>query len=528
MYEMPELQPWLYYYRQVKRRQGQDSEILSPVQAAKHLGVRIETFKSLMDCGMVDTTPPAPPAPPASIILDAPEGGITATDKKSRGDRHRRITIIGLESVRRLRALKSSHLSLIDVSSRLGAPERMVRAFVSAGLLKTEPSIFRSNPVISEDEVHRFLARICGPVTVHPLSQGTPGVLDLRATRYAASYYKVRLPELLRAVQDGKLQAYRADERLDIWSLWFYEADLQAFIRSIELPDGRTLLARNEVLRALGCSHETLKRLDDRELLQPVVSDRNRPTALWRYDSRDVEAFQERYVTSREAATILGCASSTLDELARLGHLPQDAVVCVGRFTTDDTKDVVSAIDEQGKAYASKRKVARRFDRAALEDWLQDRITTAEAAQLLGVREERVRTWARKGFFSRISLIWYSRREILEWRDNRLSTKDVAEIFEVSPPTVARWVRLGKLTPVLCMGKNGKWCYFSRAEIERRMTEWVTIEEASSMLGVHRATIEAWCKVGKLVPDARGIKGRIWLKRADIVQLSEQRQLKSA
>jgi hypothetical protein len=48
------------------------------------------------------------------------------------------------------------------------------------------------------------------------------------------------------------------------------------------------------------------------------------------------------------------------------------------------------------------------------------------------------------------------------------------------------------------------------------------------MLGVHRATIEAWCKVGKLVPDAPGIRGRIWLERADIVLLSEQRQLKSA
>ncbi len=115
-------------------------------------------------------------------------------------------------------------------------------------------------------------------------------------------------------------------------------------------------------------------------------------------------------------------------------------------------------------------------------------------------------------------------QRITEWRDNRLSTRQVSECFGVAPTTVSHWVRQGQVTPVARVSKDGKWCYFSRREIEQRLRDWITIEEAAAILGVHRATVESWCKSGKLIPVSRGIKGRIWLDRTEIVQLSEQKQ----
>jgi excisionase family DNA binding protein len=265
-----------------------------------------------------------------------------------------------------------------------------------------------------------------------------------------------------------------------------------------------------EVLRLLGCTHKTLRRLRERGLLLPSVSDEARPKALWRYNSGDVDAFLDRYVTSAAAANIVGCARSSLDEAARDGRLPEGAIAFVGRFTLQEAR-------AEGASHV--RKAVRRYDRMVLTDWVQDRIGSTEAAALLGVTLNTISVWGRRGLLHRIGSTWYSRREVLEWRDKRLSTKDVALRFGVDPVTVARWVRLGWLLPVARVGKNGKWCYFSRDDIERMEQELVTIEEAASLLGVHRATVESWYRAGKLPSFARGIMGRVWFDRSTITKL---------
>jgi hypothetical protein len=193
MHHMPVLQPRLHYYRQMKRQQGQASEVLSPKQAAKELGVKVETFKAFMDSGLIEVTPPPlspPPTPPALLM---PEGPLSTRKKP---ERSYRIAIISIDSVRKLSATRRSQLSLVELASRLGVHGTVARSLVSAGLLQVSRGTYGRGRAITTGEINRFLESVCGSAPVRPIPQGQPGVLNLRGAWHAGNYYLVHLPRL--------------------------------------------------------------------------------------------------------------------------------------------------------------------------------------------------------------------------------------------------------------------------------------------------------------------------------------------
>ncbi len=325
--------------------------------------MKVETVKTLIEEGVL----PATPAPPQYHSPEVKQGKC----------RHR-IVIIHADAVHRLRATLRSQLSLIEVAARLGICEKTARALVREGLLERHNGLGRQKRCITEASLARFLQRVCGPAHVFstPEDEGGNGdALTLYDAQRLAIYYSVRLPELLYAVEQGLLRARRMEGPISLRTLWFHECDVRRYLSTVKLPDGTRLLSRMEVLRVLGCTHKTLRRLRDRGLLLPATSDDAHPKALWRYSSRDVEAFLGRYVSSAEAAGIVGCTRSSLDEAARDGRLPEGAIAFVGRFTLDDAK-------EEGASRM--RRAVRRYDRVVLEDWVRDRIELSRCCRALG------------------------------------------------------------------------------------------------------------------------------------------------
>lgn len=354
---------------------------------------------------------------------------VVGTDTPSAIKRPRQVTLIDIDAVDRLNQTRASQVSLIAVAHRLGVGEAVTRDIDRVGLLLTDRKYDRRRRRVRLDDGEAFLARLSeNSISLHRPAD-VPSLLTIDIARQQVPYYKLSMARLLDAVIRGVLPAYRLpavagedtasrDGGLgSIGDLLFKPDDVRAFVAAEPLPEGRELLSRGLVRQVLKCNHSALITFEATGLLVPVEQDPETPKSLWRYDSRDVEVFRERYIGTAEAAKILGCTPSTLHDLAAAGNILCDCV-----------------------AYAPDGRYDRwLFDRNALKDWVTDRITVQDAAGILGVHPESVRSRAREGRLTRASNLRFSRHEVTEWRDDRISTKDAAMLIGVGLQSFIAW-----------------------------------------------------------------------------------------
>jgi transposase len=463
-----DLQPWVFYYRDARVRKGDVAEVLSVKQAAGLLGMTADNVMEFVDKGLIEATQAhmgPSPGPGQRVFVGTNTPGVTK--------RPRRVTLIDIDAVNRLNQIRASQVSLTAVAHRLGVGEAVIRDIVRVGLLLTERKYDRRRRGVRLDDLEAFLSRLSeNSIPLHRPAD-VPNLLTIDRARQQVSYHKLSIARMLDAVMRGVLPAYRLpaasgedtaprDKGLrSIGDLLFKLDDVRAFVAAEPLPEGRELLSRGLVRQVLKCNHSALTTFEATGLLVPVEQDPETPKSLWRYDNLDVELFRERYIGTAEAARILGCTRSTLNTLAALGNIRSDCV-----------------------AHAQDGRYDRwLFDSYALKDWVADRIRVQDAAEILGAHPESVRTWAREGRLTRVSNLWFSRREVTEWRDDRVSTKDAAMLIGVGLQSFIAWVNAGRFTPLAALAHN-KWWFFSRKELTRWRAERMTAKEAMAALSI--------------------------------------------
>lgn len=483
------LQPWLHYYRDRKLARGEVADVLSPRQAARQLGVKVERFKSMIEDGAIEATP-------------RNKGGLSKNGKRSY-----RVTLVTTETVKHLKILRQTELTLTDIAYRLGIGESPTRDLIAAGMLSRDGLFNRSKPGVLENTLDSFLIGVLDKAGAVPLERSGEELLTLEQASRLGTYYGPTIVKLLRAVQHDLIRVFKVEGEGGLGALRFYKTDVWDYALHERQPDGRVLVARSEVRAALRCTYETLERYCKLGLLVPTERSTSGPKGVWRYDSQDVEAFQQRYIKSSEAAALLGCDVGTLRELARASHIPSNCIAYIP--------------EGEGGNYL--------YVREALADWGQDRISTREAAGLLGVAMLTARAWVAEGRFQRIGPLWLSRRQVMDWVQDRITTKEAAALLGISVPSVQKWVRAGKIALVDQGSANGRLWYFSR----RALSEWqqargedrISVQETAELLGVSAATIFKWVRLGNIAPvERRSENGKSWyFSRSELTQWRAER-----
>ncbi|GAB4192763.1 MAG: hypothetical protein OHK0022_07120 [Roseiflexaceae bacterium] len=373
MHQNPAVVPWLRYYRSMQSGQlpVAPPPLSSQREAARLLGISENQLRGFVEQGLLRTT--AVPEQPTA----------------------RQWQLIDTESVEELRAIRASHLSLEQVATLIGISKEHVVALVGAGVLDA-----LSGPVVDNRSIWRFdavtvrttLERLFGGLPVQPRPQhGSGSFTCIEALRILTALH-VSLPRLLIDSAQGRLPMFRLAEGFHIGMLWCEETALRQYqhhLRQSVFP----LLSVHAVCRRLKCKPATLRRLYGAGILVPVADDTDQQGITHQYTEEDVVAFQEQYIDSGEAATVLGVTRITVQGWVRSGRL-----VAVTGPEIDGSH-------------------AYRFEKAALVQWRQERLTPGEAIRLLGVSKATLHRWTRQGKLTPLegmggTQYWYARAAV--------------------------------------------------------------------------------------------------------------------
>lgn len=373
------LYTWLNYYRTAQAEAPKSAgmpRMLSQNEAARELGMSAATLKRHIADGTLVTTP-------------------------SPGRGHlREWALIEAESIARLREYRQSLLSLAQAATMLGVSEEQVPALCEAGMVRAEKT-----PKAGESPVWGFTTSDLSNAT-ETLLYSVPGkeipardpdAISLADAVRIGSFRGVRLPQMLRAAQEGELSAYHDPSRaqtLGLHALWMARGSLLNWLAGCNQPTGRKLLTAEQVRILLRCKPETLRKLAAAKLLVPFEEKASGKSLVWRYDVTDVDAFRTRYITADLAAVVLGVNKLTAQRWAKSGRI-----------------SAVTGPDIDGSH-------AYRFDRAALEEWRAERMTVGEAARLMGVNRTTIHRWMTEGRIQPLEGMggkqsWFSRQELL-------------------------------------------------------------------------------------------------------------------
>ncbi len=224
----------------------------------------------------------------------------------------------------------------------------------------------------------------------------------------------LNIASILKRVAEGLLHAYSFSKVISCGSLLFNPADIQVCINTIKSENG--WIEREGVTKRLKVKDVTLAKWVKAELLCPIAT---RASAQY-FDINEVERFLAIYVTSQEAATLLGVGELTIQTWVRQGRL--QAVSGPG-------------VDEC-HAYL--------FDKEALLKWRDERVNFGEALALLGVSRATLHTWITAGKIYPLNDMggkqrWLSKRDVLALR------KEVEAKFAIRQ--AAREQKLNSLLP---------------------------------------------------------------------------------
>jgi predicted DNA-binding transcriptional regulator AlpA len=145
----------------------------------------------------------------------------------------------------------------------------------------------------------------------------------------------------------------------------------------------------------LHCGALTVRKWYATKLLMPSHESMVGPKRRWWYRREDVDAFAERYVSAKEAATLVGCSELTVQSWARSGIIPAGSG---------------PGIDGCHRY---------RFDKARLLEWREERMSYQEASQWLGQSRATLHRWIHQGKLTPLPECqgksrWFARSAVLQ------------------------------------------------------------------------------------------------------------------
>jgi predicted site-specific integrase-resolvase len=365
--------PWLRYYRAMYQRSHETPPLLSKREAARVLGVAEKRLQHLIDEGQVHptATPPRFSQRPWQLLEAA--------------------------GVYQLRSVRDQYFTLAQTAMYIGTSDEQIVALVRAGLLEAE-----HGPLVDGQSIWRFepqsvttcLEQLIGHLPVRAVSMA-----DHTLVRYfphiqrTVTGMRCRFPRLLEDLRDGTLPAARLTNQMSLTAIWCTAKDLVRYLATVRRRANMPLSVA-AVCERLGCKAMTLKQLHASGLLLPIAQGDG---GRCKYLEDDVHTFLERYITSDEAATLLGVTQVTAQNWARLGQIPVVIGPCI----------------DGSHVY--------RFEKAVLRQWRYQRLTFGETVELLGVSKATLDRWAKQGKLlplkdSDRKHRWFARKDVEELR----------------------------------------------------------------------------------------------------------------
>jgi len=445
--------------------------------------------------------------------------------------------IFDTETLDRCQEERGSLLTLFQAARHVGMSQERLSALVMAGVVPTADGSAPGAPpwFFEPSTLDAALAALVGhvPVRARP-SDGDVRILWIGKILAMAEARGLDFPGVLRAIQEGALPAFRCQETCRPRDLWCTREQVLGYFDSLTSasPDVATRrLSSIQVRHRLGCSWRTLRLWRLAGLLVPCETDFPSERRHW-YESRDVIAFEQRYLTLEAAAALVGCAGRDVNRRVRLGQYP-DALV-----------------------YRA-HKDAYLFDKATLTHQVETWIDANEAAHILGISISGFNALVRDGYISPIVTTSggrrrYDRGDIAQLRRNdredtrigmgglgdapdggTVSAREAADILGIGLQTLRKWTKSGRITPV-----EEKWSGLFAIEdvlplcrtpppahITRQYRgKLMRSSQIVQALGLVHQTFTRWVNAGRVTPRARSRPYARIYARADIVRLSEQRQ----
>jgi excisionase family DNA binding protein len=291
-----------------------------------------------------------------------------------------------------LREHWSNALELTDTAQRSGISEEVVVDLVKAGLLIAEqcPAEGFKRWLFTQAAVEQCLETIRSHA--HLVSeQDNVQALGLATAARMLAGIGLNAAGVLRYVLQGILPAYYTgdEEDFSLQSLVFLACDIHRLGEHIKTE--RDWMGRDDVARYLGIKDTTLKRRVESGLIVPVAV----VAGAQYFDRECIEEFVESYVTTDEAAEILGIKPLTVQSWARQGRLPA----------------VTGPDIDGGHAYC--------FEKQTLVMWRYERLTSGEAQALLNVSKATLHRWVTLGKLTPLQDMggtqrWFARQDVVK------------------------------------------------------------------------------------------------------------------
>ncbi|MHB8598513.1 MAG: helix-turn-helix domain-containing protein [Ktedonobacteraceae bacterium] len=328
---------------------------------------------------------------PHWIDLLIKAGRLTAYTTSSAG----RLKFVNKTEVLKLRNQWSEYITRSEAVMWLDVTEKMVTDMVNVGLLEAEfrPSDSFPRWLFSKSAIVRLLENLAKHIRgLSAREEAEHPLIGLTEASRLVFVLGLDAASILQRVVEGKLWAYVAcDDKLLLGSLLFARPDLQQCIEDMKAEND--WIGREEARRLLGVKDGTLARWVKGGLLIPCATYAH----VQYFHTSTIRQFTADYISSDEAAQILGIGKLAVQKWARTGRL---AVVLVSGPKVDGSH-----------AYL--------FDKGKLIQWRNERLTFGEAMQLLSVSKATLHRWIDEGKIEPLDDIdrkqrWFSKQAILE------------------------------------------------------------------------------------------------------------------
>ncbi len=287
-------------------------------------------------------------------------------------------------------------VGLLDAAKFLGITKGVCVSLTEQGWLEAEQKYIYGKKVkwkFRISKLKKSVEKVVGQLPkLNPPFNNTETTFLIDAVRLL-NHASIGYSDLFKAIQGARIQAFQTEENLGFEGVWFFREDLDAYKKE-KMDGGRSLITIYQVIKILGCSRDTLRHLYYSKLLLPHDK-KSDDDKKWKYRPEDVLSFKELYITSREAAQIIGCSESLVSRWSKRGWLP-----------------IVSGPNIDGSHHY-------RYHKASLQKWRRERLNSSEVKMILGISQRTFENWVSKGYLRPLDDIcihpyWFWRNEVLQ------------------------------------------------------------------------------------------------------------------
>ena len=300
------------------------------------------------------------------------------------------------EPSRQIEFDNTQKLSLNEAARILDISGSELIRLTLAGIIDTVPKDRlgqRNKWIFSQTHLEALLRKIQG-LAIHRDTGG--GFLPILNAVKSLRSKGIAYTDLLQSLLDGDLQAYSLRGPKALSSIFVRKIDLDQYVGQL-LGDEWSF---DKTMIFLGVSAVSMVRFHQLGILFPSRRAQDKDHRVWKYIKTDVYDFQSKYITTAEAAKIIGCSERTVLYWAKQLWLP---AVC-GR-SIDGSRTYL-------------------FDKEEIAQWRFERLKSDEAKQLLSIKQRTMEDWIAKGILHPLKDMsvhpyWFARQEIESLREGK-------------------------------------------------------------------------------------------------------------